>query len=813
MTGGPQALADHNSVVRQGPSKASVGHPSTRRDVSYCKERPGHGIVTRPGRFKDFQVPPSLIDSKAFVGLQTDKWMRNLEAILLKGFAETSSKRDSLRDSLLVKWSREMFPNQQPAGRFDVHELDCWMRDSLKKILQARDERRDADQLDTPPPVEEASIELLTAEHSVGVAEKFSALQRSMEGDMDFIKAVMDTYTPVVREIVRQVSCQCMERGELLTRVWGGNLALFDHLRTAQEEMVQKVQDMNTFFQTATERDKANTQANNRASRVIDELEYQITQLETKNRVLQEELQRKEDVFLEMTSEKTKLSAEDFQAMQEALRQEQQKRALLEDEAGQTRQDVERLKAELGNAEEKIADLHEEVVMKDEDAKLLTPRPDFQDPVALSSECETTKEAVLALEDELSRLRKGLASMRRLTTGARRASEIAKEDSSENAATPTVNTDEESLAPAKRTVQVASPTKDSSATFDWSIAINAVKDDNIGEPQHVFTVLGEGPLIPKFLRGKSSIKVKNKFVSKRDVEKVIKEVWKEKSRYDDDRVKNAKPFTELPTYLYTFLQKKYGVEAFVLEAGYNLLRSVHKYSYDADCEMFLKILTGEVHEDVLKDQMKLLTDLQLLFERTDSKKNGSMTGKLQLANVKSLIREFFYIRNDDDIDAMFKALAESQKDLFKEDWKSKIVNYKSLFEEDHNYDQGPFAECVRDQHLESRAKYLVEVKQAILSHSPEGEVSFRLAQDTIRSVDPSISDDILGQYVARGFNMSLKELKELEEEEVPVVANVDIFVSNLGSGVIYGRQAGRKAEGAGLNRSKAKMSSKIPKKK
>eukprot|EP00854_Cymbomonas_tetramitiformis_P004888 gene4888-5970_t len=766
--------------------------------------------------------------------LQTDKWMRNLEAILLKGFAETSSKRDSLRDSLLVKWSREMFPNQQPAGRFDVHELDCWMRDSLKKILQARDERRDADQLDTPPPVEEASIELLTAEHSVGVAEKFSALQRSMEGDMDFIKAVMDTYTPVVREIVRQgfgrAVCEVMQ---VMRWVVMGVRGLMHGVR--------------------------------------------------------------------------------------GVVQEQQKRALLEDEAGQTRQDVERLKAELGNAEEKIADLHEEVVMKDEDAKLLTPRPDFQDPVALSSECETTKEAVLALEDELSRLRKGLASMRRLTTGARRASEIAKEDSSENAATPTVNTDEESLAPAKRTVQVASPTKDSSATFDWSIAINAVKDDNIGEPQHVFTVLGiplalmlrpslavsgwcldawgvsgclwlvscqcmergelltrvwggnlalfdhlrtaqeemvqkeelqrkedvflemtsektklsaedfqamqealrqarapaagpaggpppgEGPLIPKFLRGKSSIKVKNKFVSKRDVEKVIKEVWKEKSRYDDDRVKNAKPFTELPTYLYTFLQKKYGVEAFVLEAGYNLLRSVHKYSYDADCEMFLKILTGEVHEDVLKDQMKLLTDLQLLFERTDSKKNGSMTGKLQLANVKSLIREFFYIRNDDDIDAMFKALAESQKDLFKEDWKSKIVNYKSLFEEDHNYDQGPFAECVRDQHLESRAKYLVEVKQAILSHSPEGEVSFRLAQDTIRSVDPSISDDILGQYVARGFNMSLKELKELEEEEVPVVANVDIFVSNLGSGVIYGRQAGRKAEGAGLNRSKAKM--------
>ena len=52
----------------------------------------------------------------------------------------------------------------------------------------------------------------------------------------------------------------------------------------------------------------------------------------------------------------------------------------------------------------------------------------------------------------------------------------------------------------------------------------------------------------------------------------------------------------------------------LVQAGYNLLHGLWKYSWDADCELFLKILEGQVREDVYFQQ----TDLQACtcFEHT-----------------------------------------------------------------------------------------------------------------------------------------------------------------------------------------------------
>ncbi len=42
-----------------------------------------------------------------------------------------------------------------------------------------------------------------------------------------------------------------------------------------------------------------------------------------------------------------------------------------------------------------------------------------------------------------------------------------------------------------------------------------------------------------------------------------------------------------------------------LQTGYNFLYGCWKYSWDADCELFLKILRGEVKEDVYVEQIQL----------------------------------------------------------------------------------------------------------------------------------------------------------------------------------------------------------------
>ena len=42
-----------------------------------------------------------------------------------------------------------------------------------------------------------------------------------------------------------------------------------------------------------------------------------------------------------------------------------------------------------------------------------------------------------------------------------------------------------------------------------------------------------------------------------------------------------------------------------VQTGYNLLYSVWKYGFDADCSLFLKILKGDIKEDVYLQQINL----------------------------------------------------------------------------------------------------------------------------------------------------------------------------------------------------------------
>ena len=46
-----------------------------------------------------------------------------------------------------------------------------------------------------------------------------------------------------------------------------------------------------------------------------------------------------------------------------------------------------------------------------------------------------------------------------------------------------------------------------------------------------------------------------------------------------------------------------------LQTGYNLIYWLWKYSFDADCDLFLKILKGDVREDVYTAQRDLQVSL------------------------------------------------------------------------------------------------------------------------------------------------------------------------------------------------------------
>ena len=88
-----------------------------------------------------------------------------------------------------------------------------------------------------------------------------------------------------------------------------------------------------------------------------------------------------------------------------------------------------------------------------------------------------------------------------------------------------------------------------------------------------------------------------------------------------------------------------------------------------------------------------------------------------------------------------------------------MVAYEYLFEEDENFDQGPFAECVRDQHLAARTQFVEEVRRGLMAATGGTKpVTLSVAQEILLSVDPSMKPKLMYEYLARGFKVSMNTL-------------------------------------------------------
>lgn len=74
---------------------------------------------------------------------------------------------------------------------------------------------------------------------------------------------------------------------------------------------------------------------------------------------------------------------------------------------------------------------------------------------------------------------------------------------------------------------------------------------------------------------------------------MIKDVWTEKMESE-----GAHPFTKdrtnMADHLYSYLRKRFGVDAMVTEWGYNINDAMTRYNFDSIVQQFQSILNGEV---------------------------------------------------------------------------------------------------------------------------------------------------------------------------------------------------------------------------
>ncbi|KAL0021015.1 hypothetical protein WJX77_006994 [Trebouxia sp. C0004] len=257
--------------------------------------------------------------------------------------------------------------------------------------------------------------------------------------------------------------------------------------------------------------------------------------------------------------------------------------------------------------------------------------------------------------------------------------------------------------------------------------------------------MGTGPDVPRVFKAGS--RVRNKNITKRQTEMLVKEIWKVRMAHR----KAGKAGVELVEMIFLHLQKTKGLHQAVIETGYNLLYGCWKYSWDADCELFLKILRGEVKEDVYVEQIQLQEELEALFIQLDKAK-GRATSSLGKGELGDALKAFFRVgqpggKSEERHDELMQALDEDQPG-------SKVL-YKKLFEEDREYNQGEFAEAVRDQFLNERIEYYKELETAI-ANAAAADGTDMCTRNHVRAgllhLDPDMADHTANTVSGSVFN-------------------------------------------------------------
>eukprot|EP00854_Cymbomonas_tetramitiformis_P003319 gene3319-4178_t len=243
----------------------------------------------------------------------------------------------------------------------------------------------------------------------------------------------------------------------------------------------------------------------------------------------------------------------------------------------------------------------------------------------------------------------------------------------------------------------------STALFQWEDALEAVTARNKGYPVEQFKGIGEEPQVPRWL--KTSSFVKNRDWTKRQTEKLV---WSKFGKRADEGIMLAEVLGD-------HFAKNIGSGTPTYEAGYNFLCGLKTYEYDADCEMFLKVLIGEVSPDVHREQLSMCKDLQYLLLQVDLDANGGkklqirrhglQSGKLQYKDCEASMRALFHQCTEAEFKELLLALEKDQEDSHPQDWANGRVAYPDFFVENADFDQGPFAEAVRDMHLKHRQHF------------------------------------------------------------------------------------------------------------
>jgi Translin-associated factor X-interacting N-terminus len=268
---------------------------------------------------------------------------------------------------------------------------------------------------------------------------------------------------------------------------------------------------------------------------------------------------------------------------------------------------------------------------------------------------------------------------------------------------------------------------------------DADSKQSLSSSKKSFDGLGMDASVPRFLRYRG--KIRNRKLPKRDTEHVIQDVWKKKYRNEDTKK------MKIGDFLYQYLKKRFGIQSMIAEWGYNILDAAQRYRYDGDCDLFLRIVNGELPEEVYTNQMMMLETLQEKMVKVDMQVHGAKRkGVVPRKDMLQLLRESFKAKDDMRFSKLKKALYL--------DAPSAEIKYSKLFEEDRECNQSRFVECIREQHLDEIMEFTNDIAEAIHEEAQGDVISMQQVHSIIQQLDPEKPRCDLEAIVCRGFGVT-----------------------------------------------------------
>ena len=281
-----------------------------------------------------------------------------------------------------------------------------------------------------------------------------------------------------------------------------------------------------------------------------------------------------------------------------------------------------------------------------------------------------------------------------------------------------------------------------------------------------FIGLGLGEEVIPSLRVPKGTRIRNRRMVKRDIEHFVDKMFKRKQVDDRHRAAKHEPTLQFVEFFHQELVRQQIHQNRVAEVAYNVLDACKRYSYDADIELFSKVMRGDCSEAVLKQQMKMLRDIRKGIEALTVMEENGKTVKVPGAPTKDqilqLCRGYPMLANlhDKCFEQLKDKLDTDSPDDGRVDWKKLFVrtihcpalhsscNGSSLLadgrpfadgtciaaliptilffvdvsqEEDQDGNQYAFVECLRDLVLSDRDQYFDELEEAICEQDLESD--------------------------------------------------------------------------------------------